>query len=79
MDWATAEASRGHLRRLLCGSVSRTVLRNAGCPVAIVGRGKTAVDRTTAAVTRAEHGAVAQPWSTGRLRRQLFWIRRASQ
>ena len=72
-------SSRGHLRRLLCGSVSRTVLRNAGCPVAIVGRGKTAVDRTTAALTRAEHGAVAQPWSTDRLRRQLFWIRRASR
>jgi nucleotide-binding universal stress UspA family protein len=72
-------SSRGHLRRLLCGSVSRTVLRNAGCPVAIVGRGKTAVDRTTASLTRAEHGAVAQPWATGRLRRQLFWIRRASQ
>jgi nucleotide-binding universal stress UspA family protein len=72
-------SSRGHLRRLLCGSVSRTVLRNAGCPVAIVGRGKKAADRTTAALTRAEHGAVAQPWSTDRLRRQVFWIPRASR
>ncbi len=52
-------SSRGHLRRLLCGSVSRTVLRNAACPVAIVGRHKTTVGRTTAAQTRAEHRAVS--------------------
>ena len=49
-------SSRGHLRRLLCGSVSRTVLRNAGCPVAIVGRGKTAVDRTTASLPAPNTG-----------------------
>ena len=72
-------SSRGHLRRLLCGSVSRTVLRDAGCPVAIVGRDRTTAGRTTAALTRAEHGAVSQSGSTGRPRRQVFWIRRASQ
>jgi nucleotide-binding universal stress UspA family protein len=77
-------SGRGHLRGLLCGSVSRTVLRDAGCPVAIVGRdrttaGRTTAGRMTAALTRAEHGAVLQSGSTGRPRRQVFWIHRASQ
>jgi nucleotide-binding universal stress UspA family protein len=72
-------SSRGHLRGLLCGSVNRTVLRDAGCPVAIVGRDKTTAGRTTATLTRAEHGAVPPSGSTDRPRRQLFWIRRASQ
>ena len=72
-------SSRGHLRRLLCGSVSRTVLRNAACPVAIVGRHKTTVGRTTAAQTHAEHRAISPSVSTDRPGRQMFWIRRASQ
>jgi nucleotide-binding universal stress UspA family protein len=72
-------SSRGHLRGLLCGSVSRTVLRDAGCPVAIVGRHRTTAGRTTAAQTRAEHRAVSPSGSTDRPRRQVFWIRRASQ
>ena len=77
-------SSRGHLRGLLCGSVSRTVLRDAGCPVAIVGRDRTTAGRTTAGrmtapLTRAEHGAVLQSGSTGRPRHQEFWIHRASQ
>jgi nucleotide-binding universal stress UspA family protein len=70
---------RGHLRGLLCGSVSRTVLRDAGCPVAIVGHDRTTAGRTTAARTRAEDGDVSAPGSSGRPRRQVFWIRRASQ
>jgi nucleotide-binding universal stress UspA family protein len=72
-------SSRGHLRGLLCGSVSRTVLCDAGCPVAIVGPGRTNAGRTTAAQTRAEHRAVSSSGSTDRPRRQVFWIRRASQ
>jgi len=72
-------SSRGHLRRLLCGSVSRTILRDAACPVAIVGRHKRIVGRTTAAQTRAEHRAVSPSGSTDRPGRQMFWIRRASQ
>jgi nucleotide-binding universal stress UspA family protein len=77
-------SSRGHLRWLRCGSVSRTVLRDAGWPVAIVGRDRTSAGRTTAGrmtspPTRAEHGAVLQSGSTGRPRHQVFWIHRASQ
>jgi nucleotide-binding universal stress UspA family protein len=72
-------SGRGHLRGLLCGSVSRTVLCDAGCPVAIVGRDRTTAGRTTAAQTRAEHRAVSPSGSTDRPRRQVFWIRRASQ
>jgi nucleotide-binding universal stress UspA family protein len=61
-------SGRGHLRGLLCGSVSRTVLCDAGCPVAIVGRDRTTAGRTTAgrmtagrmtaALTRAERPAI---------------------
>jgi nucleotide-binding universal stress UspA family protein len=70
---------RVHLRGLRSGSVSQDVLRHAGCPVAVVGRDRTAAGRTTAARTGAQRGPVWEPRSTDRTRRQPFWIRRASR
>jgi hypothetical protein len=71
--------SRGHLRRVILGSITQTVLRDAGCPVAIVGRDRSTAGRTTAGLTDAERRVVSEPGSTDRMRRERFWIRRASR
>jgi nucleotide-binding universal stress UspA family protein len=72
-------ARRGPLRRMIAGSITRTVLSDARCPVAIVGRDRTTASPTTAERTGGERRAVPEPRSIDRVRRERFWIRRASR
>jgi nucleotide-binding universal stress UspA family protein len=71
-------ARRGQLRRMIVGSITRTVLRDARCPVAIVRRDRTTSGRTRAERTGGERRGVLEPGSTDRVRREGFWSRRAS-
>ncbi len=72
-------ARRGQLRRMIGGSITRTVLRDARCPVAIVRRDRTTSGRTRAERTGGERQADPEPRSTDRVRRERFWSRRASR
>jgi hypothetical protein len=64
---------------MILGSITRTVLRDARCPVAVVGRAGTTAGRTTAELAGAAPQAVWESGSTDRTRRERFWIRRASR
>lgn len=76
---AVESPTRSQLRKLIAGSITRAVLRDARCPVAIVGRDRTTAGRTTAQRTGEERRTVPEPGSTDRVRRERFWIRRASR
>jgi nucleotide-binding universal stress UspA family protein len=72
-------ARRGPLRRMIVGSITRTVLREARCPVAIVSRNRTTSARTRAERTGGERRCVGEPGPIDRLGRERFWFRRASR
>jgi len=72
-------ARRGPLRRMIFGSVTRSVLRDARCPVAIVSRNRTTSGRTRAERTGGERRGVWESGPIDRVGRERFWFRRASR
>jgi len=72
-------ARRGRLRRMIVGSITRTVLRDARCPVAIVSRNRTTSGPTLAERTGGERRGVGESGPIDRLGRERFWFRRASR
>ena len=72
-------ARRGPLQRMIVGSITRTVLRDARCPVAIVSRNRTTSGPTLGERTGGERRGVGESGSIDLAGRERFWFRRASR